>query len=381
MNILIDSAMPNSQEVFGKLFNVILKPGRQIVADDLIDIDALMVRSVTKVNEQLLQKANKLKFVGSATAGIDHIDCDYLKERSIHFACAPGSNKVSVGDYILSVILNIAHKYNIKLKGKSIGIIGCGNTGKEVEQRARALNMRPVLCDPPLYDQGMLKYDANIDKIFRYCTFISLHVPLIKDGKYKTEHLVDHRLLSRLKARQFLINASRGSVVDNKAMLELILKGRPINAWFDVYEGEPDISNKALLPYLIGHTAHIAGYSLQSKKIATVMLFDAMVKSLELDIKKEYIDSLYSKALMCNQDDIIIKGKFKPTASNILEIVSKVYDAQVDSLIFKNSYTDALSFDYMRKNYKERNEIRSVGLKVDDPIIAQLFKNLGFIIK
>ena len=141
MKILVDSAMPNAMEVFSPYGEVVLKPGRDIVGEDLKDIDALMIRSVTKVDRELLAHAAKLRFIGTATAGCDHVDEELLKQLKIGFASAPGANKESVGDYILSVLLVFAQRYDLKLDGMSIGVVGCGNTGSEVIKKAHALNM------------------------------------------------------------------------------------------------------------------------------------------------------------------------------------------------------------------------------------------------
>ena len=150
MKILVDSAMPNALEVFSPYGEVVLKPGRDIVGEDLKDIDALMIRSVTKVDEKLLAGASKLKFIGTATAGCDHVDEGLLKQLKIGFASAPGANKESVGDYILSVLLVFAQRYDLKLDGMSIGVVGCGNTGSEVIKKAEALNVDMVIFNNEL---------------------------------------------------------------------------------------------------------------------------------------------------------------------------------------------------------------------------------------
>ena len=139
MKILCDIALPNSVEVFSQYGEVALKNGRQINAGDLVDVDVLIIRSITKVNEDLLSKANKLKFVGTATAGMDHMDTALLDKKGIAYSNAQGSNCESVGDYILSVLLVLAEKYNISFEGKSIGIVGCGFVGSQVYNKAKAL--------------------------------------------------------------------------------------------------------------------------------------------------------------------------------------------------------------------------------------------------
>ena len=371
MKFLCDIALPNSVEVFSQYGEVALKNGRQINADDLVDVDVLIIRSITKVNEDLLSKANKLKFVGTATAGMDHIDTALLDKKGIAYSNAQGSNCESVGDYILSVLLVLAEKYNLSFEGKSIGIVGCGFVGSQVYNKAKALGLTIVKNDPPRFKAGDKTCSATLDEALA-CDIVTLHVPLIQDGEYKTLHLIDEQNLLKLKPNAIFINASRGNVVDNEALSEFLEKRSDIKVWLDVFEGEPEINCKKLLSQVDGATAHIAGYSYESKRRANVMLAFTLAKVLKLEEPKAYV-------MPKPEIESTTLGKVENLDLDLIRrLVFSVYDVRRDSLMFKNCFKDAKSFDAMRSNYRERRELSSLHLlNVEDKFKEQL-SLLGF---
>ena len=371
MKFLCDIALPNSVEVFSQYGEVALKNGRQINADDLVDVDVLIIRSITKVNEDLLSKANKLKFVGTATAGMDHIDTALLDKKGIAYSNAQGSNCESVGDYILSVLLVLAEKYNLSFEGKSIGIVGCGFVGSQVYNKAKALGLTIVKNDPPRFKTGDKTCNATLDEALA-CDIVTLHVPLIKDGEYKTLHLIDEQKLLKLKPNAIFINASRGNVVDNEALSVFLEKRPDVKVWLDVFEGEPQINCKKLLSQVDGATAHIAGYSYESKRRANVMLANTLAHVLKLEDPKAY-------QMPKPEIESTSLGKVENLDLDLIRrLVFSVYDVRRDSLMFKNCFKDAKSFDAMRSNYRERRELSSLHLlNVEDKFKEQL-SLLGF---
>ena len=371
MKFLCDIALPNSVEVFSQYGEVALKNGRQINADDLVDVDVLIIRSITKVNEDLLSKANKLKFVGTATAGMDHMDTALLDKKGIAYSNAQGSNCESVGDYILSVLLVLAEKYNLSFEGKSIGIVGCGFVGSQVYNKAKALGLTIVKNDPPRFKAGDKTCNATLDEALA-CDIVTLHVPLIKDGEYKTLHLIDEQNLLKLKPNAIFINASRGNVVDNEALSEFLEKRPDVKVWLDVFEGEPQINCKKLLSQVDGATAHIAGYSYESKRRANVMLANTLAHVLKLEEPKAY-------QMPKPEIESTTLGKVENLDLDLIRrLVFSVYDVRRDSLMFKNCFKDAKSFDAMRSNYRERRELSSLHLlNVEDKFKEQL-SLLGF---
>lgn len=371
MKFLCDIALPNSVEVFSQYGEVALKNGRQINADDLVDVDVLIIRSITKVNEDLLSKANKLKFVGTATAGMDHMDTALLDKKGIAYSNAQGSNCESVGDYILSVLLVLAEKYNLSFEGKSIGIVGCGFVGSQVYNKAKALGLTIVKNDPPRFKTGDKTCNATLDEALA-CDILTLHVPLIKDGEYKTLHLIDEQKLLKLKPNAIFINASRGNVVDNEALSEFLEKRPDVKVWLDVFEGEPQINCKKLLSQVDGATAHIAGYSYESKRRANVMLANTLAHVLKLEEPKAY-------QMPKPEIESTTLGKVENLDLDLIRrLVFSVYDVRRDSLMFKNCFKDAKSFDVMRSNYRERRELSSLHLLNVEDKYKEPLSLLGF---
>lgn len=371
MKILCDKALPNSVEIFSQYGEVITKGGREIVSDDLKDIDVLITRSITKVDQNLLKDATSLKFVGTATAGMDHFDIPYLESLGIPYHNAQGSNAKSVGDYVLSVLLSLANTYQFNFENKSIGIIGCGFVGSEVEKKAQALGLRIVKNDPPRFRAGDTTCNGTLDEALA-CDIVTLHVPLIKEGIDKTYHLIDESKLKLLKEDAILINASRGLVVDNEALSNYLDSHKDLKVWLDVFEGEPQITHHELLGKVCGATAHIAGYSYESKRRANVMLCQKMAQVLKLEKPNPY--------KMPTPELISIKlGNIQSLDLNLItRLVFSVYNVQTDAFIFAHQFNGAKSFDLMRANYRERHELSSLKLVNVPKEYQQTLSLLGF---
>ena len=216
MKIVADANIPYVEQCFSSIGEVTVFGGREINKDVVSDADILLVRSITPVFADLLTGSN-VRFVATATIGFDHVDVDFLRHNAIGFASAPGSNANSAAEYVIAAMLEIAKKHNITLEGKSIGIVGVGNVGSRVEKKCRALGMKVLLNDPPLYRQTDDPKYLQLEQLFD-CDFITLHTPLTFDGIDKTFHLADESLFKSLKKDCIFINASRGGVVDSKSL-------------------------------------------------------------------------------------------------------------------------------------------------------------------
>ena len=261
MKILVDENMPYARELFSRLGDVQAIPGRPVPADALTDADALMVRSVTRVNEALLA-GKAIKFVGTATAGTDHVDQAWLQQAGIGFSAAPGCNAIAVVEYVFSSLLMLAERDGFALRDRTVGIVGVGNVGGRLQKRLEALGIKTLLCDPPRADRGDEGDFRSLEALVQEADVITFHTPLYKEGQYKTLHLADESLISRLKPGTILINACRGPVVDNAALLKRLEAGQPLSVVLDVWEPEPDLNVELLKRVDIG-TAHIAGYTLE----------------------------------------------------------------------------------------------------------------------
>lgn len=273
LQIVADANIPRAEEAFGRLGRVRLLPGQAIRPEALAGADVLLVRSVTRVDAALLD-GSPVRFVGSATIGTDHVDLGYLAERGIPFAHAPGSNAVSVVEYVLAAILAVHAERGERLAGKTVGVVGCGHIGGRLAQRLPALGLRVLKTDPPLAEAGGAGF-VPLERVLAEADIVTLHTPLTRTGPHPTYHLVGAAQLAAMRPDALLVNAARGAVVDNAALCEALEAGRIGGAVLDVWEGEPE-PDPALLALVDIATPHIAGYSFDGKINGTAMLHEAL---------------------------------------------------------------------------------------------------------
>ncbi|MEH6638875.1 MAG: 4-phosphoerythronate dehydrogenase [Porticoccaceae bacterium] len=270
MKILADENMPLLEELFGSRLEVQAElnavPGRHITPDLVADCDVLLVRSVTQVNRELLA-GSKVRFVGSATSGIDHIDTAYLDAENITFSHASGCNANAVVQYMLAVFCSVAPRW----RQQTVGIIGCGQVGGRLYRCLRALGVQCRVYDPllPIQNPDSVSFEQAVA-----ADIICLHTPLTTTGSYPTHHMIDAEVLAGLKPSVLLINASRGAVVDNRALKDYLSTGATLTAVLDVWEPEPNIDT-SLMAQLALATPHIAGYSVDGRRNGTEMVYEA----------------------------------------------------------------------------------------------------------
>ncbi|WP_312974118.1 4-phosphoerythronate dehydrogenase PdxB [Atlantibacter hermannii] len=370
MKILVDENMPYARDLFARLGEVTAVPGRPIPVEELDDADALMVRSVTKVNSQLLDGKN-VRFVGTATAGTDHVDQDYLAQAGIAFSAAPGCNAIAVVEYVFSALLMLAERDGFQLTDRTVGIVGVGNVGGRLQKRLEALGVRTLLCDPPRAANGEPGDFQPLDKLVEEADILTFHTPLYKDGPYKTWHLADEALISRLKPGAILINACRGAVVDNAALLKCLEAGQKLSTVLDVWEPEPDL-NVALLEKVDIGTAHIAGYTLEGKARGTTQVFEAY----SAFIGKPQQIALDTLLPAPEFGRITLHGPLDQ--ATLKRLVHLVYDVRRDDAPLRKVAGVAGEFDKLRKHYLERREWSSLFVQCDDASAAALLSALGF---
>ncbi|QOV62722.1 4-phosphoerythronate dehydrogenase PdxB [Kosakonia pseudosacchari] len=370
MKILVDENMPYARDLFSRLGEVKAVPGRPIPVAELADADALMVRSVTKVNEGLLQGTG-IKFVGTATAGTDHVDEAFLRQAGIAFSAAPGCNAIAVVEYVFSSLLMLAERDGFALQDRTVGIVGVGNVGGRLQARLEAFGVRTLLCDPPRADRGDDGDFRSLDELVREADVLTFHTPLFKNGPYKTLHLVDDALLSRLKPGTILINACRGPVVDNAALLQRLQAGQALSVVLDVWEPEPDLNVDLLNLVDIG-TAHIAGYTLEGKARGTTQVFEAFSDFLG---KRQQV-ALDTLLPAPEFGRITLHGALDQ--STLKRLVHLVYDVRRDDALLRKVAGTPGEFDKLRKNYLERREWSSLYVQCDDASAAALLQKLGF---
>lgn len=370
MKILVDENMPYAHELFSRLGNVKAVPGRPIPVNELDDADALMVRSVTKVNESLLA-GKAIKFVGTATAGTDHVDDKWLTQAGIGFSAAPGCNAIAVVEYVFSSLLMLAERDGFMLKDRTVGIVGVGNVGGRLQKRLEALGIRTLLCDPPRKDNGDDGDFRSLDELVEQCDVLTFHTPLFKEGPYKSLHLADDALIRRLKPGTILINACRGPVVDNAALLTCLNEGQDLSVVLDVWEPEPDLNVELLNKVDVG-TAHIAGYTLEGKARGTTQVFEAYSAFIGHP-QQVALDTLLPAPEIGR---ITLHGPLDQ--ATLKRLVHLVYDVRRDDALLRKVAGIPGEFDKLRKNYVERREWSSLYVICDDAPAATLLHKLGF---
>ena len=371
MKILADENMPYVQQLFGDLGTIETVNGRELTAEQVKDADVLLVRSVTKVNQALLASNDKLKFVGSATIGTDHIDLDYLASRNIPFSNAPGCNATAVGEFAFIAMLELAQRFKSPLKGKIVGIVGAGNTGTAVAKCLKAYGIEVLLCDPVLAEKGDPRSFVSLSTLIEKCDVVSLHVPITKVGKHKTWYLFDEARLNSLRENTWLLNCCRGEVIDNRALITFKQQRDDVKVVLDVWEGEPNPMPE-LVPYIEFCTPHIAGYSLEGKARGTFMLYQQLAKVLAIKGDKQMeslLPPLWSEQVSVSEI---------ADERALLQLARFVYDLRDDDELFRNNFLNNHGFDHMRKNHKHRREFSALKVGNIGQTNVNWLSNLGF---
>jgi erythronate-4-phosphate dehydrogenase len=285
LKIVADENIVAVEDLFRQHGELRLLPGRQICAADVRDADVLLVRSITRVDRALLE-GSRVRFVATATSGTDHLDLSYLRAAGIGVADAAGSNANAVVEYCLSGIAELICRGVFSLRGQRAAIIGFGHVGRGFYRRLRELNIDCAVCDPFVERQqgtggefGDVRF-CDLDTALS-ASLISLHTPLSRDGGHPTWHLLNQERLDRIAPGTLLINASRGEVVDNVALLKRLERDKDLLTLWDVWENEPDISRDLLALVNLG-TPHIAGYSVEAKRSASERNYEAFLQFFNL---------------------------------------------------------------------------------------------------
>lgn len=334
LRIVADDKIPYLQGQAERMGTVSYLPGTAISQADVADADVLIVRTRTRCDRALLE-GSRVRFVATATIGYDHIDTDYLAEAGIAWANCPGCNASSVGQYVATSLLRLAEAGYVRLDGCCVGIVGVGHVGTAVDRAVQALRCQTLLCDPPRAAAEGPGGFVSMEEVYERADVITYHVPLVRDGHWPTCHMADFQ---RMKRRPVLINAARGEVVDNMALLAALDSGQVRAAVVDTWEGEPAISLPLLRRVFIG-TPHIAGYSADGKATATRMALEAVARHFGFDIRFD----IQPPAL---PDDIV------PAADPFVRML-QLYDPLTDTARLK---AEPGRFEYLRGHYPLRRE-------------------------
>lgn len=279
VKVIVESHIPYIHGLLEPFAEVSYIEAEDITPEKVRDADALIVRTTVRCNEALL-KGSKVRFIASATIGLDHIDQEYCQNHGIKVANAPGCNADAVAQWVFA---SLKHLQNRLPKKPVLGIVGVGNIGSLVDSWAKNLGIPTLLCDPPREVAGESGF-VSLETIAQQADVITFHTPLTKHGPYPTYHLCNKEFIDLLAKKPVIFNASRGAVADNAALLEGVVEGKIAALAIDVWEGEPNIS-QPLLPKVSIATPHIAGYSLNGKIRASDAVINAIVNHFGWHLK------------------------------------------------------------------------------------------------
>jgi erythronate-4-phosphate dehydrogenase len=379
MKIVIDENIAFAREFFSGIGDVETYPGRQLTREEVKDADVLLVRSVTKINKALLA-GTCVKFVGTCTIGVDHVDQDYLAENEIGFANAAGCNAGAVADYVLSALAALALAKNFSINDKCIGIIGRGNVGRRLTARLENMGVECLCVDPPLQRRG-IKGLMTLDEVINRADIISLHTPLTKTGADATFHMINAQRLQQLKPGAILINTSRGAVINNQQLLSQLVKEQELMVVLDVWENEPFI-NIELLKHVALATQHIAGYSLEGKITGTAMIYKAVCDFLNKPVTVDV------KTLLPPKVPLVVEYNRQHTqVQRSYEAILACYDVRKDDALFRKTilaagqdqFARAAGFDDLRKYYPQRREMAMTSIpdKVRNTEWVKMLQSIG----
>lgn len=341
MKIVADKYIPFLEGVFEPYAEVIYKDGRDICRKDVADADAMIVRTRTKCNADLLE-GSKVRIIATATIGMDHIDLDYCREHGITVRNAEGCNAGGVLQYVFSALYGMAARKGIKLDGATIGIIGVGHVGSKVEAMARHLGFNVLLCDPPRAAAEGGDAFCSLEYLLANSQVVTMHVPLDET----TRGMADEEFFMLMPPGAIFINAARGEILDDNALMQAIPKLGAVA--IDTWNHEPNI-NLELLDMVDIATPHIAGYSYQGKQNATALAVQAVARFLGI----EELYGYYPEADVPDHEPIQLDLRDK-THGERAAVFQYNYPIFTDDFRFR---MEPENFEKLRSEYQYRREI------------------------
>jgi erythronate-4-phosphate dehydrogenase len=371
VTLIIDDHIPFIKGVFEPFANVIYAKGGRIDRNLALKADGLIIRTRTQCDARLLE-GTPVRFIATATIGHDHIDAEYCKNNDIQWFHAPGCNSGSVMQYIGSVLANLQMKHGIDLRDKKIGIIGAGHVGSKVAKLSNILGMVTLVNDPPRARLEGGKGFVSLEKIIASADIITFHVPLTNDGEDKTFHMADQDFFNNLSNKPFIINTSRGAVMDATAVKDAIKNGQISGFIADVWENEPLLDLELLSLSLIG-TPHIAGYSAEGKANGTSVCVRAASRFFGFGI-----DNWSPTALPQSLNTVIqLDTNNKESGHFIEEAILSSYDVTEDDHELKK---EPSQFEHLRNFYRTRREFSAFTIQLPEylPDLISSLNSIGF---
>ena len=371
IRITADDNIPFLKGVLEPFASISYLPGNQIDRNHAMNSDALLVRTRTRCNQELL-KGTPVKFIGTATIGYDHIDTDFCKEHNIKWKNAPGCNSSSVHQYITAALLRISAESGFDLKDKTIGIIGVGNVGSKVQNLANAMGMKVLLNDPPRERNEKNMSFVSLEHLLGESDIITLHVPLNMDGQDKTFHLFNRETMRQIKKGCWFINTSRGEVAETEALKDALVEEKLAGAVIDVWEREPEIDIPLMHMSFLA-TPHIAGYSADGKANGTAMIVKDLSESFGIPLADWYPPEVP----VLPEPVLNIDCNGKSDEEILRKAVFHTYNIVEDDVRLR---FDPSRFEKEREKYPVRREFSFYTIKLMDgnKEITKLLKDLGF---
>jgi erythronate-4-phosphate dehydrogenase len=332
MKLVIDDACYAYDEIFSQFGEIITIPGRSIDKASVQDADVLIVRSRTKVNQDLLE-GSQVKFVGSTVAGLDHVDQDYLAKNNITFFSAQGCNSMAVAEFVISAIVNLADELDFDYTQKTLGIIGVGNVGSRLAAKAELMGIKTLLNDPPRQSNENLPHFVDLDTALN-ADIVTFHTPLTFDGQHPSYRLLNEENFHNISEKTILFNAARGGVIKEKIWQKTQTMVNIIDCW----ENEPNI-NQNLQEGAYWATPHIAGHSVDAKFMGSFMVYEALC---------DFSGQTQDKSIV----NLINPGVLTVKQGNLKDTLNEIYDFKQDTLAIKNFE----NFEDYRRNYPIRYE-------------------------
>ncbi len=371
MKIIADHKIPFLKGAFEGTADMVYLPGKEISREVVAHADALIVRTRTKCNKDLLYES-KVRCIASATIGYDHIDTDYCENNDIYWTNAPGCNADSVKQYIASAMAFIIQQEGKAFSDITLGIIGAGHVGSRIDIMARTLGINTLVNDPPRARKEGSDAFVDIETLLAQSDIVTLHVPLQKEGTDKTVHLADASFFSKMKQGAWFINSSRGEASATEDLVKVLKSKYLAGAIIDVWEDEPNVSDE-LLELAAMATPHIAGYSADGKANGTTMSVRAVSQYFGTGL-----DHWSPKSVPKPKKPVIqLSCKGKTPEQVFYHLAMHTYNLEQDSMTLKASPE---TFEKQREDYPVRREPTAYTIQYDhwcEPFV-KIAKALGF---
>jgi len=368
LSVVIDEAIPYIQGFAEQCANVSYLPGKAIERRDIINADALIIRTRTICNEELLHGTG-VSLIATATIGFDHIDTHYCRKNGIAWRSAPGCNSGSVMQYLTASLLYLSTKYGMDPADTTLGIVGAGHVGTRVAAAAHSLGMKVMLNDPPRQRREKSGGFTRLDKLLKESDIVTLHVPLTLTGRDATFRMAGKEFISSMKRAAFLINTSRGGVADEEEVKKALWSGQLRGYIADVWSGEP-AADPELISMAELATPHIAGYSADGKMNGARMALQSLSKHFSLGL------SLPDESMLPVPEhcDLLISDNNRDLTEALHYIVKITYDIESESNLFKSGPE---AFEELRNKYPVRREFNAYTITGSQPV-KSIAAALGF---